>query len=152
MPSSNTEKFKELLEYATEKDPENAELQYNLGVIAAEAKDVANAKKYYQRAVELDPNYTNAYINLAALILGQEESIINEMNNLGTSAADDRRYDELREERKQLYYEAIPYLEKALVADPSNIQAAKTLSNIFSATGDDAKAKEYRDFANSLEQ
>ena len=148
----NTEKFKELLEYATEKDPENAELQYNLGVIAAEAKDVANAKKYYQRAVELDPNYTNAYINLAALILGQEESIINEMNNLGTSAADDRRYDELREERKQLYYEAIPYLEKALVADPSNVQAAKTLSNIFSATGDDAKAKEYRDLANSLEQ
>lgn len=148
----NIEKFKELLEYATEKDPENAELQYNLGVIAAEAKDVANAKKYYQRAVELDPNYTNAYINLAALILGQEESIINEMNNLGTSAADDRRYDELREERKQLYYEAIPFLEKALVADPSNIQAAKTLSNIFSATGNDAKAKEYRDLANSLEQ
>ena len=148
----NTEKFKELLEYATEKDPENAELQYNLGVIAADAKDVANAKKYYQRAVELDPNYTNAYINLAALILGQEESIIDEMNNLGTSAADDRRYDELREERKQLYYEAIPYLEKALVADPSNVQAAKTLSNIFSATGDDAKAKEYRDLANSLEQ
>ena len=148
----NTEKFKELLEYATEKDPENAELQYNLGVIAADAKDVANAKKYYQRAVELDPNYTNAYINLAALILGQEESIIDEMNNLGTSAADDRRYDELREERKQLYYEAIPYLEKALVSDPSNIQAAKTLSNIFSATGDDAKAKEYRDLANSLEQ
>lgn len=148
----NIQKFKELLEYATEKDPENAELQYNLGVIAAEAKDVVNAKKYYQRAVELDPNYTNAYINLAALILGQEESIIDEMNNLGTSAADDRRYDELREERKQLYYEAIPYLEKALVADPSNIQAAKTLSNIFSATGDDAKAKEYRDLANSLEQ
>ena len=148
----NIQKFKELLEYATEKDPENAELQYNLGVIAAEAKDVANAKKYYQRAVELDPNYTNAYINLAALILRQEEAIINEMNNLGTSAADDRRYDELREERKQLYYEAIPYLEKALVADPSNIQAAKTLSNIFSATGDDAKAKEYRDLANSLEQ
>ena len=148
----NIQKFKELLEYATEKDPENAELQYNLGVIAAEAKDVVNAKKYYQRAVELDPNYTNAYINLAALILGQEESIIDEMNNLGTSAADDRRYDELREERKQLYYEAIPYLEKALVADPSNVQAAKTLSNIFSATGDDAKAKEYRDLANSLEQ
>ena len=148
----NIQKFKELLEYATGKDPENAELQYNLGVIAAEAKDVVNAKKYYQRAVELDPNYTNAYINLAALILGQEESIIDEMNNLGTSAADDRRYDELREERKQLYYEAIPYLEKALVADPSNVQAAKTLSNIFSATGDDAKAKEYRDLANSLEQ
>ena len=148
----NIEKFKQLLEYATEKDPKNAELQYNLGVIAADAKDFDNAKKYYDKAIELNPNYTNAYINLAALILGQEESIIDEMNNLGTSAADDRRYDELREERNQLYLDAIPYLEQALVSDPTNFQAAKTLSNIFSATGNDAKAKEYKDMADRLQQ
>ena len=79
----NIEKFKELLEYATEKDPKNAELQYNLGVIAADANDFDNAKKYYDKAIELNPKYTNAYINLAALILGQEESIIDEMNNCG---------------------------------------------------------------------
>lgn len=148
----NTEKFKELLEYATERDPNNAELQYNLGVIAADADDFENAKKYYQRAIALNSKYTNAYINLAALILGQEESIIDEMNNLGTSAADDRRYDELREERNQLYLDAIPYLEQALAADPANFQAAKTLSNIFSATGNDAKAKEYKDMADRLQQ
>lgn len=148
----NIEKFKELLEYATEKDPKNAELQYNLGVIAADANDFDNAKKYYDKAIELNPKYTNAYINLAALILGQEESIIDEMNNLGTSAADDRRYDELREERNQLYLDAIPYLEQALVSDPTNFQAAKTLSNIFSATGNDAKAKEYKDMADRLQQ
>ena len=148
----NIEKFKELLEYATEKDPKNAELQYNLGVIAADAKDFGNAKKYYDKAIELNPKYTNAYINLAALILGQEESIIDEMNNLGTSAADDRRYDELREERNKLYLDAIPYLEQALVSDPTNFQAAKTLSNIFSATGNDAKAKEYKDMADRLQQ
>ena len=148
----NTEKFKELLEYATKRDPNNAELQYNLGVIAADADDFENAKKYYQRAIALNSKYTNAYINLAALILGQEESIIDEMNNLGTSAADDRRYDELREERNQLYLDAIPYLEQALAADPANFQAAKTLSNIFSATGNDAKAKEYKDMADRLEQ
>ena len=148
----NVDKFKELLEYATEKDPENAELRYNLGVIAADAKDFENAKKYYDKAIELNPNYTNAYINLAALILGQEESIIDEMNNLGTSAADDRRYDELREERNQLYLDAIPYLENALRIDANNVQAAKTLSNIFSATGDDAKAKKYKDMADRSQQ
>ena len=148
----NIDEFKSLLEYATELDSENPELQYNLGVIAAEANDVENAKKYYTRAIELNPKYVNAYINLAALILGQEESIIDEMNNLGTSAADDRRYDELRLERKELYFEAIPYLEQAIDIDSNNFQAARTLSNIYSATGDDAKAKEYRDLANSLEQ
>jgi tetratricopeptide (TPR) repeat protein len=148
----NIDKFKSLLEYATELDSENPELQYNLGVIAAEANDVENAKIYYSRAIELNPKYVNAYINLAALILGQEESIINEMNNLGTSAADDRRYDELRLQRKELYFEAIPYLEQAIGIDSNNFQAAKTLSNIYSATGDDVNAKKYRVLAESIAQ
>jgi tetratricopeptide (TPR) repeat protein len=148
----NIDKFKSLLEYATELDSENPELQYNLGVIAAEANDVENAKKYYTRAIELNPKYVNAFINLAALILGKEESIIDEMNNLGTSAADDRRYDELRLERKELYFEAIPYLEQAIDIDSNNFQAARTLSNIYSATGDDVNAKKYRELANRLEQ
>ena len=148
----NNDKFKSLLEYATELDPENPELQYNLGVIAAEANELENAKKYYTRAIELNPKYVNAYINLAALILGQEESIIDEMNNLGTSAADDRRYDELRLERKALYLEAIPFLEQAMEIDSNNFQAAKTLSNIYSATGDDVNAKKYRTLAESIAQ
>jgi tetratricopeptide (TPR) repeat protein len=146
------DKFKSLLEYATELDSENPELQYNLGVIAAEANDVENAKKYYTRAIELNPKYVNAFINLAALILGKEESIIDEMNNLGTSAADDRRYDELRLERKEIYFEAIPYLEQAIDIDSNNFQAARTLSNIYSATGDDVNAKKYRELAESIEK
>ena len=47
-----------------------------------------------------------------------------------------QRYDELRDERNKLYIDAIPYLEEALKIDPSNFNAAKTLSNIFSATSD----------------
>ena len=39
---------------------------------------------------------------------------------------DDRRYDELRDERNNLYIDAIPYLEEALKIDPSNFNAAKT--------------------------
>ena len=146
----NIDKFKSLLEYATELDPMNPELQYNLGVIASDADDSDNAKKYYKKAIELNPKYVSAYINLAVLILGEEESIIDEMNNLGTSAADDRRYDQLRDERNKLYIDAIPYLEEALKIDPSNFNAAKTLSNIFSATGDDVNAKKYRELSESL--
>ena len=106
----NTAKFKELLEVAIQKDPTNPELQYNLGVICADTNDFESSKKYYLRAIELDANYTNAYINLAALILGQEESILDQMNSLGSSAADDRKYDELKAKRNQLYLDAIPYL------------------------------------------
>ena len=148
----NVEKFKELLEMATQMDPNNAELQYNLGVVSAESNDIENATKYYQNAIELKPDYTNAYINLAALILGQEEGILSQMNALGSSASDDRKYDQLKAERNQLYLDAIPYLEKAIGIDSTNFQAAKTLSNIYSATGNTEKFKEFKALAESLEE
>jgi len=147
----NTQKFKELLEVAIQKDPMNPELQYNLGVISSETDDFESSKKYYLKAIELNPEYVNAYINLAALILGQEESILDQMNSLGSSAADDRKYDELKAKRNQLYLNAIPYLETAFNIDPSNYQAAKTLTNIFSAVGDSDKYKEYKAISETLE-
>ncbi|MCB4797405.1 tetratricopeptide repeat protein [Neotamlana laminarinivorans] len=139
--TGNTEKFKELLKQAISLDPNNPELRYNLGVIAAESGDAVEAKKQYEKAVELNPNYVNAYINLSALVLDQEAPLVEEMNGLGTSAADDKRYEELRLKRQQLYKDAIPYLSKALELDESNINAAKTLMNIYSIIGETDKYK-----------
>ena len=144
------DKFKNLLQEATERDPENPELQFNLGVISQESGDFESAKKYYDRAIELDPNYTNAEINMAAMLLDQEKGLIEEMNSLGSSPADNKRYDELKLERAEIYKSAIPYLEAALKSDPSNLDAAKTLMNIYSATGDTDKFKAMKATVESL--
>jgi len=146
----NTEEFKNLLKRATELDPENAELQYNLGVIASESKDIEGAKKYYTKAMELDPNYINAYINMSALVLGEEAALIEEMNGLGTSKADDKRYDELRAERQNIYKNAIPYLTKALEIDSESINAAQTLMNIYSVLGETEKFKVLKEKVDAL--
>ncbi|PWK17118.1 tetratricopeptide repeat protein [Xanthomarina spongicola] len=144
------DKFKDLLQEATERDPKNPELQFNLGVISQESGDLDSAKKYYDKAIELDPNYTNAKINMAAMLLDQEKGLIEEMNSLGSSPADNKRYDELKLERAQIYKSAIPYLESALKSDPSNVDAAKTLMNIYSATGDTDKFKAMKATVESL--
>src|SRR5690606_29019267 len=89
-------KFKELLKEATAKDPNNPELQFNLGVLSQDSGEFDMAKKYYDRAIELDPSYINAKINMAAMILGNEKVLIEEMNNLGGTPADNKRYDELK--------------------------------------------------------
>lgn len=147
----NMEEFQKLLVIATEMDPNNAELQYNLGVIAAEADHPDEAKGYYEKAIALDPTYINAYINLSALILGGEQPLIEEMNGLGTSSADNKRYDELREQRQALYRDAIPYLDKALEIAPKNINAAKTLMNIYSILGETDKYKAMKERVESIE-
>ncbi|MDN3664160.1 tetratricopeptide repeat protein [Algibacter miyuki] len=149
--TGNTEEFKSLLKLATELEPENPELQYNLGVIASQSDQLAEAKAYYERAIELDPEYVNAYINISALVLQREEPLIKEMNGLGSSKADDKRYDELREERQNLYREAVPYLAKALEIDTKNVSAAKTLLNIYNILGETDKAKEIKAMVETLE-
>ena len=138
------DRYKALIQEATTLDPNNADLYYNLGVVSADAKDIENAEKYYKKALELNPSYVNAKMNLAALILSEESDIIEEMNGLGNSAADNKRYDELKEKRLNVYRKAIPYLEGVLEQDPENDAAIKTLMNMYSAIGNDAKAKEMK--------
>ena len=73
------------------------------------------------------------------------------MNSLGSSKADDRKYDQLKQKRNEMFLEAIPYLESAMETSPKNFQAAKTLSNIYSAVGNSEKYKEFKAIADSLD-
>ena len=88
---------------AIEKEPNNPVLYYNLGVVSGELGEKEAAVSYYEKSIELDPSNENSYLNLVALILDGEQEIVNEMNNLGTSRADNLRYDELKKVREDLY-------------------------------------------------
>ena len=147
----NREEFKSLIQEALVKDPNNPELLFNLGIVAAEAGETQAAKGYYEKAIELKPDYTDVYNNMAVLILSQEQDIIEKMNALGSSAADNKKYDELKAERTKLYTDAIPYLETTLKLRPTDLQAAKTLVNIYSAIGETAKYKEMKAKVEALE-
>ncbi|MBA6152625.1 tetratricopeptide repeat protein [Gelidibacter maritimus] len=147
----NRDKFKTLIEEALIKDPNNPELLFNLGIVAAEGGEVEAAKGYYEKAIKIKPDYADVHNNMAVLILSQEQAIIEEMNALGSSAADNKKYDELKDERSKLYEEAIPYLETTLKLRPTDLQAAKTLVNIYSALGNTAKQKEMKAKVDALE-
>ncbi len=125
--------YKKLIAEVLEKNPNDADLIFNLGVLSANAKNVADAEKYYKRVIEINPKYINGYINLAALKLENEKAIIDEMNKLGTSTKDMKRYDELKKKREELFKATIPYLEKAVELDPKNVDVSKTLLGVYSA-------------------
>ena len=135
-------KFKELMELAITKDPENGILYYNLGVISSEQGENDSALEYYKKAIKFKPDYVDAYLNLVAVILDGEQSIVDEMNSLGTSKKDNIRYDELKVEREDLYKECIPFLEKLIEVSPTNIDALNTLKNIYGVLGENEKFKD----------
>jgi tetratricopeptide (TPR) repeat protein len=133
LETKDFETYKKLVGQVLEKNPNDADLIFNLGVISYNAKKVADAEKYYARVLEIDPQYMNAYINMAALKLDAEKPIIDEMNSLGTSDKDMKRYDVLKVQRQNIFKDVIPFLVKALAIAPDNKDVASTLLNVYSA-------------------
>ena len=147
----DVDKYQELVSKALDIEPDNVDLIFNLGVVNADKGNLTEAIEFYNKAIKLDSAYTKAYLNAAALILDGEGEMIKEMNSLGTSTADYNRYDELKIDRENLYKSAIPYLEKVYELDNNNLNAVRTLKNIFSALGDIDSENKYKEIAAELE-
>jgi tetratricopeptide (TPR) repeat protein len=146
------QKFADLMKEAIEKDPNNHILYFNLGVITAEQGDRAKARSYYESAIELDPSYAASYLNLAALILDGEPELVEKMNSLGNSRADNIKYEQLQKQREGLFLEAVPVLENLTEIDPLNVEALTTLKNIFGTIGDAANFKKMKEKLEALGQ
>ena len=144
--------YKKIISEIIEKDPNNPELYFNFGVASKKNGETEAAMEYYEKALELDPNYEAALINIAQIILDKDPAMIEEMNALGTSTADYNRYDEIQEDRNNMYKEALPYLEKALTLSDNKVQLVRTLRDIYSQLSMDDKAKEMRDLLEKLEE
>lgn len=121
------DKFGALMEEAIQLDPNNPTLFFNLGVVNQNESKTEEAINYYKKAVELKPDYADAYMNLAVAILSGEKAIVDEMNE---NLSNFKKYDELEKKQKGLYKEALPYLEKADELSRSE-DTVKSLLNIY---------------------
>jgi tetratricopeptide (TPR) repeat protein len=132
-----------LINEAIAYDPENDSLYYNLAVVTADLGDKSAARSYYEKAIEINPSSENSYLNLVALILEGEAVIVDKMNSLGNSRADNAKYDSYKIEREELYKECVPILEK-LIELNKNEDAIKTLMNIYGTLGNTDKFKKMK--------
>ncbi|MDA9070864.1 tetratricopeptide repeat protein [bacterium] len=134
-------KYGELMELAINIDPTNPQLFFNLGVISFDQGKIEEAKKNYEKAIELKEDYGDAYLNLAVVIMNQEKAIVDEMNN---NLSDFDKYDELQEKQRGVHREALPYLEKADKYSRS-INTVQFLMNIYQTLEMDEKATKFTD-------
>ena len=137
----NMEKYGELIELAISIDPNNPQLFFNLGVISFNDGKIEEARKNYERAIELKEDYGDAYLNLAIVVMDQEKEIVDEMNQ---NLSDFDKYDELLEKQKGVHKQALPYLEKADKYSRS-INTVQLLMNIYQTLAMDEKAAEFTD-------
>ncbi len=128
------------LEEAVAKEPNNPELLFNLGNgynnlafpkdaggkelprPANYAELISKAEDAYNKAIAADKQNKPEYsYNLGALYFNQASGINNEMNKLGTSAADQKKYDDLTVQRDAMFGKALPHLEKVYTSLDANV-------------------------------
>jgi len=130
------DKFKTLMAEAAAMAPENADLHYNIGVINMEQGNIAEARTAYRKALEINPGYTNAQLNLSTTFVNEGNGLIDEMNSLGNSKKDIARYDEMKQQKDDLFVQGATVLEEALKMNPDNQGILTQLKNIYGAMGD----------------
>ncbi len=130
-----------LIKQVLDKDPNNADLLYNLGVVSGQNKDFKNAETYYLKAIQLKPDYGNAYYNLAAIRLDEGQAMLDQMNKLGMTAAENKKYDIIKEKRIIVLKDAATLLEKTINLDKKNKDAKEVLLSVYKALEMKEKAK-----------
>lgn len=125
--------YKKLITEVLAQSPNDADLVFNLGVISYNAKNLVEAETYYKRAIEIKPDYVNAYLNLAILKLDADKKLFDEIQKLGNSEKDNKRYEVLKKQREVVFTSALPYLEKASELDGSNEEVKNTLLSVYRA-------------------
>lgn len=124
----DNDKFKERLEEAIKLNPTDPVLYYNVGVMNMDQKKIDEAIEYFEKAIELKPDYGDAYNNIGAAIIEKANPIIEEMNK---SLSDFDKYDKLQAQQFDIYKQAIPFYEKAYELNGSNLSIVQTLMGLY---------------------
>ena len=141
----NMDKFLENLLAAEKVFSDDAEIQYNLGFVYGEKQDNAKSMEHYRKAIALDPKYVNAYINLASVMLEEDQQILAEIDKLPFSlnAAQKKQYDELLARKNELYKEVAALMETAHKEVPDNLNIVRVLRNVYAGLDDQANIEKY---------
>ena len=92
--------------------------------------NIDSALGYYQKALEIDPNHVDSYINIGSMYIDKSAALYNAANELGFDRESQKKYDVMVAEAKSFDEKALPYVEKAyeMVPDDAAIrQALRTL-------------------------
>lgn len=127
------------LKYLEKYFPEDSELQYNLGILYEKLKDFDNAKKAYQKAIEISPQ-DDFYYNLGEVLVSLkewDEAIEAFKTVLKTDPNDGNCYFNLglcylNKDEKNI---AADNFQKAVELNPQDIFAHFYLGNIYQANG-----------------
>lgn len=123
------------LEKAIVSDPGNKTLHFFLGYVNIGENDLVTARKNFEDAIRIDPQYFEAQLYLAKVIGEDAKKIKRQINNLGISAADKKKKMELDGQYVEKLKVALPHWEKAEKLNGSDKEVLEELYSIYQDLG-----------------
>lgn len=142
--SGKMDEFVSSLKNQVSKNPNDPNNWYNLGVL--QSKDPATeaeAAASYKKAVELKPDYVEAWQNLTYLTMGDDGKAIDDYNAAKKAGKTDLA-NKIIEARRARLAAALPYAEKWYQHDADNLDTVRLLKGLYQSNRNDAKFQEFK--------
>jgi len=155
-------KAQDLLKVAVEKDPNNPILRFTIGSnydrlsldssIAETEKEamLAEAEKAYLKAIELKPDYFDAYYNLGALFFNKGVEVFEFANSIPPDQFE--AYEKAKSKYMEYWNKSVPYLEKASELMPEDLPTLHALKSLYARLNMPDKLKAVNDKINAIKK
>ena len=159
--------LEEKLKVAIEKEPENPSLHSTLGNVydklyqesfkagdfAQSEEYYASARDYYESAIKIKPDYTDAIYSIGALVYNKAAIVTQEMNELANDYSKEgtEKYNKKKIEVEQLFEDALPWFKKVETLDPSDRNTLIALKEIFARKNDFETSNEFKSRLEKIE-
>lgn len=143
LQSGDMDKFVSGLKEQLAKNPNDATNWYNLGVMQAKnPATVEDALTSFKKAIELKPDFANAYQNLVYTTIGDDSKVVAEINAIRKDKPD--AASKLIDARRERFAKALPFAESWYKVAPTSLDAVTTLKEVYIVTKNIDKVKELK--------
>jgi len=150
LQTGQVEKVKAQIEKAIAAEPGNKTLYYYGGLTYSQAKDMDKAETMYRKALEIDPNYFEASLNLGFILLNPGINLYNAAQKLDVKKQ--KEYDDDMAKVAKIFDKAKPVLLHTVEIDPKSIDALVNLKNYYLGTRNTTEASATQKKIDALRQ
>ncbi len=124
----NKSEFANLMKEVLELRPNDPSLYFNIGVVSADQGKIEEAIKSYKKAIELKPDYSDAWLNLAYAEIAGDEKFVKELD---ANSNNFDKYDEIQAKRMDMFRKALVTFEKAQTYNKNRVDILKTMMTMY---------------------
>ncbi len=137
-----TQEALDYLQIAQEEDPTNLSFIFAEATLYDKMGETEKARETYQRCIDINTEYFNAYYNLGVMYYNKAVEMYKEVDDI----RDPLEYGIAKDAADEVMARALPFMEKANEIDPEEFSTLETLKTLYYRMGmmdryDEVKAK-----------